>query len=174
MDITRVLNELEGASAFELYRLSVAINAALDEPARIVAAKAAIHIGMETQYFDAKAQRLFNCRIEALNRTSVSVNDLDNNCRYKLPYFMLNLGGIDVSIRNAREKAGMSRHELAIGDRVCFMSKYGKQVSGSVLRLNSKTVTLSCGDEQWRVAYQFLSPVIDGEASRVGDTLALR
>lgn len=43
---------------------------------------------------------------------------------------------------------------------------------GRIIRLNDKTVTLQCGQQQWRVAYCFLHRVVESDAIE-HDVLAL-
>ena len=52
------------------------------------------------------------------------------------------------------------------------MDRNHQQRSGRILRLNDKTVTLMCGQQQWRVAYGLLHRVVDGSASS-GELLEL-
>ena len=52
------------------------------------------------------------------------------------------------------------------------MDRDHQQRSGRILRLNDKTVTLLCGQQQWRVAYGLLHRVVDGSASS-GELLEL-
>lgn len=55
---------------------------------------------------------------------------------------------------------------------VGFLDRNLQQRSGQILRLNDKTVTLLCGQQQWRVAYGLLHRVVDASASN-GDILEL-
>lgn len=174
MEFSHLLQELDKASAFELFRLNVAISRALDDPQRLLAVKTALHLGMETTYFEVAAGREFPCRVEQIGRTKVVVIDLEDNKRYKLPYYMLNLNQVDTVIREDQKRKGMSRQELGVDSQVGFIhSKTGEQITGTVLRLNAKTVTIETAKGQWRVGYASLFPLIEGEADAVAKQATL-
>jgi hypothetical protein len=49
-----------------------------------------------------------------------------------------------------------------VGDAFGFRDRQNRDRYGRVLALNQKTATILTGDQQrWRVAYEFLFPVID-------------
>ncbi len=53
---------------------------------------------------------------------------------------------------------------LKVGDHVGFKNKEGQDLYGKVIRLNPKTATIEVGPKhEWRVAYSYLFPVLDGE-----------
>ena len=80
----------------------------------------------------------------------------------RLPYAAINLDGADVQIRE-RKAQGLGRNEVAIGEVVGFVDRDQQERSGRIIRLNDKTVTLRCGQQQWRVAYCFLHRVVDAD-----------
>jgi hypothetical protein len=51
MDYSRIIDELNSASLFDLFRLSVAIHQQLDEPQRIAEIRAQLRPGMEITLF---------------------------------------------------------------------------------------------------------------------------
>ncbi|MDA8256776.1 MAG: hypothetical protein M0Z99_14270 [Betaproteobacteria bacterium] len=53
---------------------------------------------------------------------------------------------------------------MAIGDVVGFLDRNQQERNGRIVRLNDKTVTLLCGQQQWRVAYTLLHRVVEGSA----------
>jgi hypothetical protein len=54
-------------------------------------------------------------------------------------------------LRQGRCRESMA--ELNVGDRVSFLADYGREVVGTIIRLNRKSVTLvSTEGVQWRVA----------------------
>ena len=82
-----------------------------------------------------------------------------------------NRQGADVEIRE-QPPQGLGRNEVAIGDVVGFIDRNHQQRSGRIVRLNDKTVTLHCGQQQWRVSYGLLHRVLDSSAVS-GETLEL-
>lgn len=163
LDYSSILHALENASAFDLYRLQQAIDVALQDPERIVPAIAALSEGQETTYFDYRTNSERACTVVGKKRTCVTVKMHDENCHYTVPYYTLNMAGVDVSIRQQRDASGMSRQELSIGAQVGFVnSRDGEQITGVVERLNQKSVTIRTRNGKWRVAYSLLFPVYDG------------
>lgn len=64
-------------------------------------------------------------------------------------------------LQQARSTVSMAR--FATGDRVAFQGPGGQRLSGFILKLNKKTVTIVVdGGEQWNVAPAFLLPLSGG------------
>lgn len=53
----------------------------------------------------------------------------------------INLYGADVNIREA-SRAGLSQHEVAVGEVVGFIDNEHQQLQGKITRLNDKTVKI--------------------------------
>jgi hypothetical protein len=59
---------------------------------------------------------------------------------------------------------GLDKSQVGVGDRIGFEARDGEILYGEVIRLNPKTVTVAVeGGGQWRVAYSYLFPVIEGQ-----------
>ena len=163
MNFSDVLKVLNQASAFELYRMRAAINRVLDEPRWLQAIQSMLQVGQAIEYFDAQANKPRHGKLLELRRKQAVVLDQDDGKRWLIPYVAINLDGSDVQIRE-QPKQGLGRNEVAIGDAVGFIDRNQQQRSGQVIRLNDKTVTLLCGQQQWRVAYAYLHRVVDGDS----------
>ena len=163
MNFSDVLKALNHASAFELYRMRAAINRVLDEPRWLQAIQSRLQVGQAIEYFDAQANKPRHGKLLELRRKLAVVLDQDDGKRWLIPYVSINLDGSDVQIRE-QPAQGLGRNEVAIGDFVGFIDRNQQQRSGQVIRLNDKTVTLLCGQQQWRVAYAFLHRVVDGDS----------
>ena len=83
---------------------------------------------------------------------------------WRIAYAAINLDGADVRIRES-DQAGLSRHEVAVGDTVGFTDAAQHQRQGQVVRLNDKTVRLLSDGQKWRVSYSYLHRILEG---RVG------
>ena len=58
-------------------------------------------------------------------------------------------------------KTMQSMNKLHLGQQVCFDTEFGT-VSGVLIRLNQKTVTISCDDgTEWRVSPSLVSPILE-------------
>jgi hypothetical protein len=166
MNFTEVLDALNQASGFDLYRLRAAIDRTLDDPKWIVAIRKALRIGQEVEYFDSKDNRVCTGRVLELRQKSVLLLRLDTSQRWLMPYASINLGGVDATIRD-KSLQGLSRHEVAAGDIVGFHDKEQRPRSGKVIRLNDKTVTLISQGQQWRVSYALLQRIVDGDSTTI-------
>lgn len=160
MIFSDVINSLNEASAFELYRLRAAIDRVLDEPRWLQAVQSRLRVGQEVKYFDSQANALRRGQVLEMRRKQAVVLDLDDARRWIISYAAINLDGADVQIREHKQQ-GLGRNEIAVGEMVGFVDRDHQQRTGRVIRLNDKTVSLQCGNSQWRVAYQFLHRVVD-------------
>lgn len=171
MNFSETIANLNNASAFELYRLRAAIDRVLDQPGWMNAVRSRLQVGQTIQYFDPAANRSQQGQILELRRIQAVVLDLATQKRWLISYAAINLDGADVEIRE-KPRQGLGRNEVATGDVVGFLDRNHQQRSGRILRLNDKTVTLMCGQQQWRVVYGLLHRVVDASASN-GDILEL-
>ncbi|WP_299735011.1 hypothetical protein [uncultured Endozoicomonas sp.] len=170
MDYAQLLEALNQASTFDLFRLSSMINRELDSSERIDRIKAALTIGQKLSYFDSNSNSLHDCEVLQLNQKRALVLDFSDGKRWKVPYYTLNLEGADVRIHHEAEE-GLSRHAISVGDVLGFKDKHGREHFGHVLRLNTQTVTLKVEEVQWRVGYMFLYRVLEGQGDQEGELL---
>ncbi len=168
MDYTSTLKALQDASAFDLYRLRAAIDRVLDQPDWIAAVQARLRVGQTLEYFDPQTNRAHSGQLLEMRRKQAVVLDIDRQQRWLISYAAINLAGADVEIRE-QPKQGLSRQSVAVGERVGFIDQQQQQRSGKIVRLNDKTVTLSVGQQKWRVAYSLLHRVMDGEAEAAAE-----
>lgn len=175
MNFSEVFQTLNQASAFDLYRLRAAINRVLDEPRWLQAIQSRLTVGQAVQFFDLRANRLKRGQVMEMRRKELEVQDLEENIRWTLSYAAINLDGADVQIREQKPQ-GLGRNEVALGDVLGFVGRDQLQRTGKVIRLNDKSVTLQCGQGQWRVAYSFLHRVfdVDGAVHEVAELGAAR
>lgn len=160
MNFSDVLKSLNQASAFELFRMRAAIDRVLDEPRWLLSIQARLQVGQTIEYFDVQANTSRRGKVLELRRKQVVVLDQNDGKRWLISYVAINLDGADVKIRE-QPRQGLGRNEVAISDAVGFLDRNQHQRSGRIIRLNDKTVTLLCGQQQWRVAYAYLHRVMD-------------
>lgn len=165
MDYNLVLSELQQASTFELFRLQAAIGTLLDDPARLIAIKRELRVGMEITYFHEDANRLVPARVLQIHKTRAVVQDLETGKAWTIRLYMINLDGADTDIQPHQD--GIDRLSLRIGDRVGFTGRDGKELFGTVVKLNPKRAKVKTVSGIWAVPYSMLFTVIEGE--RGGD-----
>jgi len=161
MNYSQILEELNNASLFELYRLQQAIRRSLEDPARIRKIKESLKVGQDIEYFDAEENRLVEASIVELKRTRALVKNRHDGALWNIPFYHINLDRADVSISGSTGK--LDRNSLKVGDKVAFKDRKGNELFGKVIKLNQKTAGVLVGTTRWKVGYRFLSLIIEGE-----------
>lgn len=163
MDYSKIVATLKQASLFDLYRLRVAINQLLDDPQRIDQIRSRLKPGQTITYFEPAENRLVEATVIKLKRKRVLVENTDDQQRWIIPMYWVNLDEVNTDI-TLPSKKGLDRSQLKVGDIVGFQDNQNNDLSGKVIRLNQKTVTIRTDTgAKWRVGYAWLYPVIDGE-----------
>ncbi len=166
MNYSDIMQAMENATSFDLFRLSVVLDRMLDDPKRIQSVKKALKLDQLIEYFDPTENRLVKAKIIRIKRTKILVEHLHDKRRWNVPYYYINIEAVDTSI--TENKKGLGRNEVKVGDLVGFMSKSNQEKYGKVIRLNKKSVTLDCGNNsQWRVAYSLLFNVLSPEMEKL-------
>jgi len=161
MNYSKILEELNNASLFELYRLEQAIRRSLEDPVSITKIKDSLKVGQDIEYFEADENRLIEARIVELKRTRVLVKNRHDGKLWTIPFYFINLDEADVAISSPTGK--LDRNSLKIGDKVAFKDRKGNELFGEVIKLNPKTAGVLVGTTQWKVGYRLLSSIIEGE-----------
>jgi hypothetical protein len=164
MNYSQILEALNNASLFELYRLEQAIRRSLDDPARIRQVKDSLRVGQDIEYFEAEENRLIEATVVELKRTRVLVKNRHDGKLWNIPFYFINLDRADVAISNRTGK--LDRNSLKIGDKVAFKDRKGNELFGEVIKLNPKTAGVLVGTTRWKVGYGLLSSIIEGELGR--------
>ncbi len=166
MNFAALLEAMNQASGFELYRLRAAIDRVLDEPRWITAIAQRLRPGQRIEYFDPRTNASHHGQVLELRRKQVLVLDETDGRRWLIAYAAINLDGADVRIRE-KPAQGLGRHEVAVGDVVGFLDSERQERSGSVMRLNDKTVSLLSRGQKWRVSYALLHRVVEIDAQEI-------
>lgn len=128
MNYSQILEALNKASLFELYRLQQAIRRSLEDPARIRQIKNSLRVGQDIEYFEAEDNRLIEASIVELKRTKVLVKNRHDGALWNIPFYFINLDRADVAISNPAGK--LDRNTLKIGDKVAFKDRKGNEQFG--------------------------------------------
>lgn len=161
MNYNAILEALNQASLFQLYRLNVAISNLIDDPVRITAAKRALRVGQTVRWFDNTENRVVEAKLIRMNRTRAAVQNIVDGKHWNIPYYLIDLEGEDVAIATQKRQA-LDRNSLRVGDQVGFKDRHGHERFGQVVKLNPKSAAVQVGTVRWRVGYSLLVPVIDG------------
>lgn len=164
MNYSQIIDAIQHANGFDLFRLGVAINKMLEDPKHILDFKKKLQIGSNIEYFLPEENRSVPAKLLGFKRTRVSVKNRDDGRHYDIPFYFININRVDTQVEVATNKVGLDRNEVKVGDRVGFADKQEQDVFGIVKRLNQKTVTVETANAQWRVAYQYLFKVLSVDA----------
>lgn len=160
MNYSDIIQALETATAFDLYRLSKAIENMMEDPIRLLEVKASLRVGETIEYYEPTENRLIPAKLNKIRQTKVEVTNIEDGKNWVIPLYMINVQKTDIGIQKAA-RGTLTKNELQVGDTVGFVSKHGKELHGNVIRLNPKSVTIQTPEGQWRVAYSLLHKVID-------------
>lgn len=164
MDFSRIIEELKKASSFDLYRLKAAINQQLENPDRLSEIKRSLRPGQNISYFDETENRLIEANVIKIMRTRLLVQNVDDQRRWEIPLYYVNLDKINTDIVGSSTQMGLDKSQIKVGDIVGFQDKQNNDVIGKIIRLNQKTVTVITNtNHKWRVAYEFLYIILDVE-----------
>jgi hypothetical protein len=161
MDFSKIMEELQNASLFDLYRLSVAINQKLENPVLLSEIKKKLKPGQAISYFDETENRLIDAKIIKVMRKRLLVRHIDDGRKWDIPLYYVNLDNKNTDIIGP-SGAGLDKSQLKVGDMVGFQDNQNNDLNGNIIRLNQKTATIkTTANTIWRVAYEFLYMVIE-------------
>lgn len=165
VNYTLLINELNKASTFDLYRLFAAIEKELRNPIRIDLIKQRLIIGMELTYFNFVENRLLKAKLLELRKTHALVFEYEGNKKFIIPFAVINLDNIDTEIYNSDDSETLSSNTLKVGDSVSF-HKNGGIIIGNIKRINYKTASVETKNRGiWRVSYTLLKKVTSPDSN---------
>lgn len=102
------------------------------------------------------------------------VKNVDDGRRWQIPLYWLKIDSREFVFERAAR--GLNKNEVKVGDFVGFYhEKYMEDITGHVERLNQKTVSIITPEaKRWRVSYQLLYLVIDGEQIELRQPIELQ
>lgn len=163
MDYSQIIDALNHASGFDLYRLRSALDNMIDEPRRLIEIRARLRVGQRVQWFDAGRNRLCEGTLINIKQTRAVISNPSDGKRWDIPLCAINIHQVDTQIESQRPVAALTKNEIQIGERVGFIDGDGIERSGEVIRLNQKTATVVNHTDRisWRASYALLHKVID-------------
>lgn len=159
---TRLIDALRIAPSIDLYQLSLAVSQMLSDPQRILEVRRHLHLGAHVMYFDHRRGTLAPGRVLQLQATTATVQDDVTRTQWKLPYAAI---VADPAQRAEHASQAPPRRPAVtvfkLGDTVSFTDKHLRERIGTITRMNTKTYSLLCDGEQWRVSPGLLRKVVD-------------
>ena len=168
-----LVRNLPEAETMELVRLEYVVRAVYLEPKRVLAIRVQLHLGMVVRFFDRHSGAFHSGRIVAINDRGVSIDEPTLNLRHtNVPYAAIDLRtlpaqtAVEVVVASAPQRGAAevpARAEFKIGDRVTFNDRDNVPVTGTVSRVNRKTVSVTPDNMLggWRVAAALTNRLVD-------------
>ncbi len=172
MDFSSIVKELDKASLFDIYRLSVALNQELSNEKRVNEIKSKLIVGQTISWFDSKSNKEQRAEVLRCNKSRVLVYNFSDNQKWNVHYPAINMQEVEVSI-SMNQKIGLRKSELSLGEIVAFLDNYNETIFGQVIKLNPKTVRIDIGEYNWNVSYSLLRKVSDIEAELALDAILI-
>lgn len=174
-ELAFLVRNLPQADALELVRLEYAVRALYLEPKRVLAIRVQLHLGMTARFFDRHSGAFHSGRIVAMNDRGVSIDEPTLNLRHtNVPYAAIDLRTlpaqteveVEVVMASAPQRPAAkvpARAEFKVGDRVTFNDRDNVPVTGTVSRVNRKTVSVTPDNMLggWRVSAALLNRLVD-------------
>lgn len=169
-ELAVLVRNLPQAESLDLYRLEYVIRSLYSEPRRALAIRIHLHLGMMVRFFGRNTGAFHSGRIVAMNDHGVTIDEPALNLRHtNVPYAAIDLKTptqpeVEVIASSPlRPAAKATRPDFKVGDRVTFHDRNNISVTGTVSRINKKTVTVAPDnmDGHWRVSAALLNHLVD-------------
>lgn len=172
MNYSNIIQELEEASLFDLYRLSSAIQEEMQNTTKIKEIKNSLRVGQIITWFDTQTHNLVKAEILKFNKNRCVVKNIVDEKVWDLIYPSINTHNVEVDIHSNQE-FGLKKSELKVGDIVSFLDNKNELIYGKVIKLNPKTAGINIDGQNWRVSYNLLNLAKDLDGEIVPDDLVL-
>jgi hypothetical protein len=168
MNFAALWAALKNASLFDLWRLHAAIGRTLEDPRKNEDTRARLHVDQAVRYFDTRQNREVSGRIVEIMRRRALIRDDHDQKLWTIPFYMLNLQGVDLDSRFSPKHPKVCRDSLRVGDSVGYKTRSHHIVYAVVEKLNPKTATVRLTHgEQWNVSYSLLFNVLDAQTETI-------
>ena len=170
-ELAVLVRNLPQAETLELVRLEYVVRALYLGPKRALAIRVQLHLGMTVRFFDRHSGAFHSGRIVAMNDRGVSIDEPTLNLRHSnLPYAAIDLRTpppqSDVEVVASPSPQPIAKPpqvKFKAGDRVTFNDRDNVPVTGTVCRVNQRSVTVTPdnNDGRWRVSAALLRRLAD-------------
>jgi hypothetical protein len=170
-ELAVLVRNLPQAESLDLYRLEYAIRSLYCESRRVLAIRIHLRLGMVIRFFDRDTGAFHSGRIVAMNDHGMTIDDPALNLRHtNVPYAAIDLKTpaqpeVEVIASPSPRPVAKAptRPDFKVGDRVTFHDRDNIPVTGTVSRINKKTVTVAPDnkDGHWRVSATLLNHLVD-------------
>ena len=157
------LKALDQLSLFDLSQINVGITHELDNPLKIARVKANLHIGMKVQYFSNRNNGMVSGEILELNPKNALIRRSDGQSfsNWNVPYHFIYVNAAPLQKDTLRKH--LTKATTSMNMSVGFQHQ-GLLYFGTVKRLNPTRATVAIDQKNYRVPYNMLFEVIEGES----------
>lgn len=168
-ELAALIRDLPQAESLDLYRLEYAIRSLYCESRRVLAIRIHLRLRMMVRFFGRNTGAFHSGRIVAMNDHGMTIDEQALNLRHtNVPYAAIDLKTpvqpeVDVIVSAPPAARAAVRPDFKVGDRVTFHDRDNIPVTGTVSRINKKTVTVAPdnNDGHWRVSAALLNHLVD-------------
>ena len=170
-ELALLVRNLPQAESLDLYRLEYVIRSLYGESRRVLAIRLHLRLGMMVRFFDRDTGAFHSGRIVAMNDQGMTIDDPAFNLRHtNVPYAAIDLKtpaqtNVEFIASPPPRSAAKAptRPDFKVGDRVTFYDRDNIPVTGTISRINKKTVTVAPdnNDGHWRVSAALLNHLVD-------------
>ena len=170
-ELAVLVRNLPQAESLDLYRLEYVLRSLYSESRRVLAIRIHLRLGMMVRFFGRNTGAFHSGRIVAMNDHGMTIDDPVLNLRHtNVPYAAIDLktpAQPELEVLDSpppRHAArAPTRPDFKVGDRVTFYDRDNIPVTGTVTRINKKTVTVAPdnNDGHWRVSAALLNHLVD-------------
>ena len=170
-ELAVLVRNLPQAESLDLYRLEYVIRSLYSESRRVLAIRIHLRLGMMVPFFGRDTGAFHSGRIVAMNDHGMTIDEPALNLRHtNVPYAAIDLKTpalpeveVIASPPPQHGAKDSTRPDFKVGDRVTFHDRDNILVTGTVSRLNKKTVTVAPdnNDGHWRVSAALLNHLVD-------------
>lgn len=170
-ELAILVKNLPQAESLDLYRLEYVIRSLYCESQRVLAIRLHLRLGMPVRFFGRNTGAFHSGRIVAMHDHAVTIDEPTLNLRHtNVPYAAIDLktpaqpeAELIASQPSRPAATAPVRLDFKVGDRVTFHDRNNIPVTGTVSRINQKTVTVSPDnkDGHWRVSAALLNHLVD-------------
>lgn len=170
-ELALLVRNLPQAESLDLYRLEYVIRSLYGESRRVLAIRLHLRLGMTVRFFGRNTGAFHSGRIVAMNDQGMTIDELAFNLRHtNVPYAAIDLKtpaqtNVEFIASPPPRSAAKAptRPDFKVGDRVTFYDRDNIPVTGTISRINKKTVTVAPdnNDGHWRVSAALLNYLVD-------------
>lgn len=161
MDWTSLETFLKSATTFDLLQVRSLVSELLEDPERIASVRRRIHPGLAITYWQPSTRSLVEATIIEIRRSMALVKEHESGELWNIPLTWINVEGRPAAPVHGTTPA----RQWKVGDSVSFPDRQNCEIVGEIVKLNPKRAEIRTSQGIWMVHYQYLTHIVDAEAT---------